>query len=116
MLTLYSYISEARDMINWSKQGDSKDRTMIARAIQNDGGRQGEVFLVHQISGMTREEARSFMIDYFASGGNIEAVVEWLGAAGVILQQHQAKEDGTAGKKVKKAVEALFQKGNLFNG
>ena len=105
-----SYISEARDMINWSKQGDSKDRTMIARAIRNDGGRQGEVFLVHQISGMTREEARSFMIDYFASGGNIEAVVEWLGAAGVILQQHQAKEDGTAGKKVKKAVEWIADK------
>lgn len=92
-----NYISEASDMINWAKQGSSEDRAMITRTIRNDGGRAGEIFLVHQISGMTLAESRPFMQDFFAAGGDMKAVVEWLAAAGTVLRRHRVKDPGTAG-------------------
>lgn len=71
--------------------GSSEERAMVTRAIHNDGGRAGEIFLVHQISGMIRAEARPFMQDYFAAGGDMKA------AAGTVLWRHRTKDDGTAG-------------------
>ncbi|WP_107039774.1 hypothetical protein [Brumimicrobium mesophilum] len=92
-----NYISEAGDMVSWAKQGNSEDRTMVCRAIRNDGGTGGEIFLIHQISGMTRSEARPFMLDYFDSGGDMKPIIKWLSAAGSVLQKHRVKDDNTAG-------------------
>lgn len=92
-----NYISETGDMISWAKLGSNEDRTMVTRAIRRDGGRAGEIFLIHQISGMTQAQARPFMQDYFAAGGDIKAIVQWLAAAGTVLRRHRVKDDNTAG-------------------
>ncbi|WP_116105963.1 hypothetical protein [Lewinella sp. IMCC34191] len=91
-----TYVAEAGGLVHWAAGGNSSDRQLVARALRNDGGKAGSVFLVHQISGMTRQQARPFMQDYLASGGDMAAVAEWMAAAGRVLRKHRVKSPGTA--------------------
>ncbi|MGB3800127.1 MAG: hypothetical protein WA952_09960 [Lewinella sp.] len=91
-----TYVAEAGGLVGWAASGTSSDRQLVARALRNDGGKAGSIFLVHQISGMTRQQARPFMQDYLSSGGDMAAVAEWMAAAGRVLRKHRVKTPGTA--------------------
>lgn len=99
--SIEEYESDAKNLINWAKAGNAQQRQIVAKAIRNDGGHSGNLFMVHSISEMTRSDARAFMVDYLESGGSTKAITEWLSIAGKILRQHRDKDPGTAGFAVK---------------
>ena len=110
-----AYVAETGGLIDWAKGAGSEQRQTIARAIRNDGGRAGNLFLVHRISGMTRQDARPYMKDYFASGGELSDVAIYLAGAGRVLRRHRGKADGTAGAVVD-AVGGAISDGVEFVG
>jgi phage-related protein len=95
--TIENYETDAKNLINWGKTGTSQQRQIVAKAIRNDGGQTGNLFMVHAISEMTRNDARAFMSDYLTSGGDTKAVADWLAVAGKVLRRHNAKSNDTAG-------------------
>ena len=95
--TAEEYESDAKSLIDWAKVGNSQQRQIVAKAIRNDGGHSGNLFMVHSISEMTKTDARAFMIDYLDSGGTTKAVTEWLSIAGNVLRKNQGKAPNTAG-------------------
>ncbi len=94
---LAAYETEGGALVNWALAAGGQERQLVTRAIRNDAGRTGEIFLVHQMSGMTRTNARTFMADYFAAGGDLKAIAEWLAASGSVLRRHQVKSADTVG-------------------
>jgi phage-related protein len=95
--SIKEYESDAKNLIDWAKGGNSQKRQIVAKAIRNDGGHSGNLFMVHSISEMTKTDARAFMMDYLNSGGTTKAVTEWLSIAGNLLRQNQGKAPNTAG-------------------
>jgi len=90
--TIDIFEKESKNLINWAKSSSSKERKIIAKVIRRDKGFEGDVFLVHNISTMSKNEARAFMKDYFKSGGDTKAIVEWLAMAGDVLKKLQNGE------------------------
>lgn len=91
------YTAEAAGLIDWSKDGTSQQRQLVARSLRNDGGHNGNLYMVHAISDMTRTQARDYMKDYLEAGGSTQAVTDWLSVAGNVLRKSQNKTPGTAG-------------------
>jgi len=85
--TIDIFEKESKNLIDWAKRSTSKERKMIAKVIRKDKGFEGDVFLVHTISTMSKNDARVFMKDYFKSGGGTKAIVEWLAMAGDVLKK-----------------------------
>lgn len=99
------YESDAQALIQWGKGGTSGQRQLVAKALRLDGGKAANIFLIHNISEMTQPEARAYMSDYFASGGDLDAVSDWLSIAGGVLRRHQVKDVNTAGNVIRDVVD-----------
>lgn len=95
--SMQEYETDAKSVINWAKTGSSQNRQMVARAIRNDGGKSGNIFMVQCMSEMTKTEARAFMKDYFESGGDSKSITEWLAIVGSVMRKNQTKSPDTAG-------------------
>lgn len=87
----------ARALFQWA-QGP-KERQMVCTAFHQQ---KLSAVAVHQIGELTQNHAQSYMKDYFAAGGTMNPVLEWLEIAGSVLNQNLAnKPEGTAGSAVK---------------
>lgn len=89
---------EARALVQWGREGNPERRKMVCRAF---GQSRMNLALVHEVSGMTRPDARAYMKDYFEAGGDLKSVAEWLQIAGGVLRRHRVKQPDTAGDVVK---------------
>ena len=78
-----------RGMMRWgatrATDADAR-RRLIVRAYKAN---QREMFVVHGISELAPDQAALFMRTYFAEGGSMKAVIEWLQIAGKSLQTIQ---------------------------
>ncbi|QRN97904.1 hypothetical protein JRI60_02130 [Archangium violaceum] len=86
---------DAEPLIDWARSAGSQQRRMMVHALkqQNRG-----IFVVHHVGGMSREDARAFMKDYFEAGGSLDDVAEWLQRAGNVLRNERpAGQPGTDG-------------------
>jgi hypothetical protein len=78
-----------RNMTRWAavQTSDAEERRrIVVRAFKQN---HREIFAVHGCSGLSPTEAALFMRSYFAEGGSIQAVAEWLRIAGRRLQSVQ---------------------------
>ncbi len=94
--TKEAFTEEADAILDWARAGGKSERQTMAKALRQNFGNAGNVVMVHQIAKLTRPDARAFMQDYFASGGDMRGVAEWLSHAGGVLRDNRAKA-GTAG-------------------
>lgn len=88
--------AEADRLFAWARTGNSTARRTLATGYRQSYGTEGNVFMVHQISLLPQTEARVFMADYFAAGGDMKGVADYLRRAGAHLRSLRGK-DGTAG-------------------
>ena len=87
----------ARALFQWAET--PKERQIVCTAFRQQ---QLGVAVIHQIGELTQKDARTYMKDYFESGGDLKHVLEWLEAAGAVLNQNLGtKAEGTAGGAVK---------------
>ncbi len=93
--TKKQYPIESRELFSWARSEGKPERQMVMQALHDDGGEAASLFMVHQISRMTKNDARNFMKDYLVVGGEISAVARWLQLAGMVLRKQTKK--GTAG-------------------
>ena len=105
--SIEDFHSMSKELIHYGKRADIDTRRTIVQAIIQNNGRVSKMYMVHSISSMQKNDARTFMKDYFESGGDIDSVMLWLSEAGKIIRDCQTKPDGTAGKVIKKAKEAF---------
>jgi phage-related protein len=87
-----SFKRETTSLISWARDAGVKERKMIAKVIRKDKGDEGDIYLVHSISGMKKKDARAFMVDYLKSGGSTKAITEWLAMANSALKKHLSGE------------------------
>jgi hypothetical protein len=95
--------SEASEVFLESVRLDPPERREVIRSMVDTGGKAGSLFLVQNISGLTRPRAREYMADFLEAGGQVTDVASWLELAGGVLRRHNVKRSGTAGA----AVDAL---------
>jgi hypothetical protein len=89
----------ARALFQWAQQEGAQQRQMVCQAFQQS---KLGVVAVHHIAELTQKDARAYMKDYFAGGGDLSAVLQWLEIAGGVLRQNlDSKKEGTAGDAVK---------------
>ena len=101
------YVDEATTLIDYAKDANAIERRVVVRAVIEDGGKPASLFLMQNISGMTRSQARPMMKDYFNSGGNNESVAQWLQLAGKVLREQNVKDSSTAGAVVDAVGDAV---------
>jgi hypothetical protein len=89
----------ARALFQWAQQQGPQQRQMVCQAFhQSKLG----VVAVHHIAELTQTDARAYMKDFFAAGGDLNSVLQWLEIAGGVLRQNlDSKKEGTAGDAVK---------------
>ena len=88
--------SEVGSLVGWAARAGSAERRVIADALRISGG---EVLLVDRIARLPRAEARPFVADWLASGGNRRAALQWLATVGAVLREHHGARPspGTSG-------------------
>lgn len=87
-------LSQSKEMANWARVGKKKDRAIVCKAFietkQTD-------FLMHNIGGMEKNDARKFMKDFLSNGGTSKDAYEWLAGAGNFLHKNNLSEPQTDG-------------------
>lgn len=101
------YIDEATTLIDFAKDANNTERQVVIQAVIEEGGKPASLFLMQNIAGMTRSQARPMMKDYFESGGENEPVAQWLQLAGKVLREHNVKDSSTAGAVVDAVGDAV---------
>ncbi len=82
-------LKESHSLVNWARTGDSKQRLMLCRTFK---AKRNLKLLVHNVGGMNRKDARTFMKDYFRAGADIDDITEWLTEAGNFLREFNKPE------------------------
>ncbi|MEP1088189.1 MAG: hypothetical protein ABJH01_16050, partial [Algoriphagus sp.] len=81
---------EAFELASWSASSIPASRKVVVQSFLKN---KQAPLLVHQIARMKRNEAGGLMTDYFAEGGDIKDIAEWLSAAGKILKTGAVPDD-----------------------
>jgi hypothetical protein len=81
-------------IVDWASKASSNERQLLSTAARLDGA---SLMLIHQISTLPGNSATSFVADYFAAGGEMRPVAQWLQIAGGVLRKHSVKQAGTDG-------------------
>ncbi len=105
--------AERLALVRAANAGGSSHRRVLCKAFKES---KQNLYLVHAMSQLTKAEARNFMKDYLAEGGDLESVAEWLQIAGSELKRRRPKgrpKDGLIGaiKKGAKSVGKGVKKG-----
>ena len=100
---------ESEPLIEWARQAGPQQRQMMSRAFRLQGK---GALVIHNIGGMEKDDAQTFMKDFFEAGGEVDDVAEWLQRAGHVLRTERAQAPGAEffGKLVdwfKKAVKTV---------
>lgn len=75
----------------------SPARKMMFSAVIDETGRAGSLFLVQNISGLKKKDARACMRDFLDSEGKVTDIADWLQYAGQVLRKNNVKSPDTAG-------------------
>jgi hypothetical protein len=90
-------MQEVRELIRWGREGGLEQRKVVCTAFRQS---RFDVALIHGIGELSRNDARTYMKDFFDEGGDIKAVAEWMEVAGGVLLKHGAHPTGTAGSTI----------------
>jgi len=82
--------AHAGELVRWAAANRADERRVTIAAFAQ-AGRKRE--LIGGMAQLQKAQSRPFFQDYFASGGDLAAVVDWLGDAGSVLRAAQ-KRDG----------------------
>ena len=93
MGTANQAMDESDRIIAWARAGDAQAKRTAAQAFRQQGGRGGELLLVHKIAGLPRADARAFMREHLDSGGDLGIVLDWLQMAGAQLRRNPKRHD-----------------------
>ncbi|MCL6257466.1 hypothetical protein M3O96_00080 [Aquiflexum sp. TKW24L] len=89
--SLHGDFEEAFELASWAAKADPNSRKAVVDSFVKN---KQSTFLVHQIGRQKRADATALMQDYFAQGGNLKDIAEWLCSAGRILKTEKIS-DGT---------------------
>ncbi|MGZ8549233.1 MAG: hypothetical protein ACXWV2_01170 [Chitinophagaceae bacterium] len=95
--TKKQFIAEGKQLFSTSLKMNSPSRRPMIRAVIEETGRAGSLFLIQNISGLKKKDARIYMKDLLDTGGSVNDVAVWLQLAGKVLRKHNIKASGTAG-------------------
>lgn len=90
------FLKETTPMFEASLDLPTSSRKMMFSAIIDETGRAGSLFVIQNISGLKKKDARTCMNDFLDSGGSMPDVAEWLQHAGHVLRKHNVKASDTA--------------------
>ncbi len=105
--TKKQFLSEGKKIFDVALNFPSPSRKMMLKAIVEETGRAGSLFLIQNISGLKKVDARAYMKDLLASGGSVADAAVWLQASGKVLRRHNIKPSDTAEVVVDAVGEAL---------
>ncbi|MCB9251207.1 MAG: hypothetical protein H6605_01965 [Flavobacteriales bacterium] len=92
-----AYLSKATLLFDQSKTLAPQKRKPVLKAIMDDSGKAGSLFLIQNISALKKNDARAVMKDFLKSGGSTTDVSDWLQLAGSVLRKHNIKRPDTSG-------------------
>jgi hypothetical protein len=98
---------ESRPVFGWALKAGKAQRRMLIHAMAKSHG----IAVVDNVGELSRGEARTVMKEYFAEGGHIGDVLEWMRACGEYLRQQNAAGDSDTDLLglIKKGVNAVKQ-------
>lgn len=82
------------ELIRWGRTKGSAERQVVCIAFRQ---RRFNIFLIHGVSELKRSDSRAYMKDYFATGGDLASVAQWLRIAGGVIRKYQGEPSGTDG-------------------
>jgi hypothetical protein len=91
------FVKEGASLFTYSLKMPVTHQKKIIAGFVEEAGKAGSIFLVQNISGLKKKEARKYMATYIEVGGNKNDVAEWLQLAGKVLRKHHIKNSDTAG-------------------
>jgi hypothetical protein len=102
-------------LARWSASSGSEGverRRSVCRAFR---AAKSNVLAVHGVSQLSRAEAREFMKTYFAEGGDMKAVAEWLRSAGAAMSERElsAVRNGAKRPRVRRSARTRSLKWGL---
>jgi hypothetical protein len=75
---------ETGALVHWaSVSGTTEQRRTLVKAFKQTGA---SMLFIHHLSELPQEQTASLMKDYFAAGGDLKSVVEWLRVIGFSLR------------------------------
>ena len=83
---------EAREMVKWAKGVGGQKRKMVSQAFNQSGMRLPFILCISELN---KRDARVFMKDYFASGGDMKSVLQFLQLSDAALRKHRLKRPST---------------------
>lgn len=77
--------TDADALVHWASTSTNPQhrRTLVKAFIQVDA----QLLLVHQMAGLPREQTAAFVKDYFAAGGKMDPIMQWLRIAGGVMRR-----------------------------
>lgn len=95
--TKKQFLVEGQQLFDTSLKFDSSSRKATFKAMVEETGRAGSLFVIQNISQLKKKDARTCMKDLLDAGGTIPDVAVWLQLSGKVLRKHNIKASGTAG-------------------
>ncbi len=90
------FLDEAQQLFDTSVKMDSTDRTMVLKAMIDETGRAGSLFLIQNMAMLKKKDARACMKDFMSAGGGMTDIAVWMQHAGHVLRKHNVKASDTA--------------------
>lgn len=91
------FVAEGSALFQEAMKLGPQSRREVLRAVVDETGRAGGLFIIQNLSMLKQRDARTGMRDYFEAGGQVGDVAEWLQLAGQVLRAHNIKPSDTAG-------------------
>ncbi|MEE9321330.1 MAG: hypothetical protein V3U76_12850 [Granulosicoccus sp.] len=95
--------NDADALVEWAARQGGDERQLVSKALRLAGG---EVLLVDRVARLPRTEARPFISEWLADGGDPRAIATWLQTVGRVLQENDATVPGTSGSLIDWITEA----------
>jgi len=89
---------DGRALVHWGAAGTAEQRQTVVNAFRQS---KLSLPLIHAVGELAKEDAHGYMKEFFATGGGVDEVADWLSIVGGVLRQHQGKAPGTAGSVIK---------------
>ena len=94
------FVREATEVFKQSVKMTAPAQQNVIAGFIDETGKAGSLFLIQNMSGLKKKDARTYMKQYLSAGGSKAAVADWLQLAGRVLRKHNIKNSNTAGSVV----------------
>ena len=95
--TKEQFAEETKILFDTSIKFKPATRKKMIQAVVDESGDAGKLFLIQNMSGLKKRDARMYMKDFLKSGGDSYDVAHWLNYAGHVLRKNNIKATDTAG-------------------